>query len=151
LKERDIPVVPVPLEKNQSTLDWEELLIRQHSEVRLLFDENLPPGLKMHLADLFPGSVHVWDIDLGHSSDSSIWEYARAFNFAIMTKDGDFADRVRQDGPPPTVIHIRAGNCSTSKLVELIRCNATQITTAVQFGGPLLEVGMLQAIATSTE
>jgi predicted nuclease of predicted toxin-antitoxin system len=138
-------------EKDQLTRDWDELLIQQRSEVRLLFDENLSPSLKANLADLFPGSAHVWDIDLGNSPDSSIWEYAKAFGFAIVTKDGDFADRARLEGPPPTVIHVRAGNCSTLKLVGLIRDNASQITTAVQFGGPLLEVGTLPAIVTSTE
>jgi hypothetical protein len=43
------------------------------------------------------------------------------------------------------VIQIRAGNCSVSKLVSLIRENAAQITTAVQFGGALHEVSFVRA------
>lgn len=127
--------------------DWEARLIEQRSAVRLLIDENLPESLKGSLADLFPGSVHVRDrdIDLAHSPDSSIWEHAKAFNFAILTKDSDFADRARAEGPPPTVVQVRAGNCSVAKLVSLIRENAVQITTAVQFGGALYEVSFVRA------
>lgn len=128
--------------------EWKERLAEQRSEVRFLIDENLPPSLKSHLADLFPGSVHVREIDLAHSSDLSIWEHAKAFNLAILTKDGDFAIRAREEGPPPTVIQIRVGNCSVVKLVSLIRERAPQITTAVQFGGSLLEVGMTRSAST---
>ena len=62
--------------------------------VRILIDENLPPSLKIHLADLFPGSVHVRDIGLANSPDSSVWEYAASRELTILTKDRDFA----QDG-----------------------------------------------------
>lgn len=119
----------------------------------MLFDQNLPRSLKRHLGDLFPGSIHVGDsdIDLDTSADSSIWEYAKAFDFAIMTTDRDFADRVRLEGPPPTVIQIRVGNCSVSKLVGLVRDHAPQIVTAVQFGGPLLEIGANAASEAAKE
>ncbi len=105
--------------------EWEGRLAEQRSTVRLLIDENLPASLKRHLADLFPGSIHVSDISLTSSSDCSIWEYAKAFGFAILTKDNDFAARSR----------------SAAKLVSLLRENGAQIMTAVQFGGPLLEIG----------
>jgi predicted nuclease of predicted toxin-antitoxin system len=65
----------------------------------LLFDEKLPPGLKRHLADLFPGSLHVREVELADSPDLQVWDYAKAFNVAILTKDKDFADRVREEGP----------------------------------------------------
>jgi predicted nuclease of predicted toxin-antitoxin system len=121
--------------------EWEGRLAEQRSTVRLLIDENLPASLKRHLADLFPGSIHVSDISLTSSSDCSIWEYAKAFGFAILTKDNDFAARSRSEGGPPVVIQIRAGNSSAAKLVSLLRENGAQIMTAVQFGGPLLEIG----------
>ena len=35
--------------------------------MKLLLDENLPPGLAASLADLFPGSVHVHECGLGES------------------------------------------------------------------------------------
>ena len=91
---------------------WEERLVQQRSQVRFLFDQNLPASLKRHLADLFPESLHVSDtnINFAEAPDSAIWEHAKALNLAIMTKDSDFAIRAREEGPPPTVIQIRAGN-----------------------------------------
>jgi predicted nuclease of predicted toxin-antitoxin system len=126
---------------------WVEKPAKQRSEVRLLLDENLPPSLTW----LFPGSVHVRDIGLANSPDSSIWEHAKAFDFAILTKDGDFAARVREQGPPPTVIQIRAGNSSVSKLEWLIRENAPQIRDAVQSGRGLLEIGLVREAGAGTE
>lgn len=128
---------------------WDERLVEQRSAVKLLIDENLPPSLKRHLADLFPGSVHVGEIDLANSPDSAIWDHAKAFNLAILTKDSDFAVRSRHEGQPPSVIQVRAGNCSVGQLVSLIRENAQQIILHVQFGGSLLEIGTILEAAAS--
>lgn len=122
------------------------------SRVRLLIDENLPPSLKSHLADLFPRSIHVRDVDLTSSPDSSIWQYAKTRNLTILTKDSDFAFLAQYHGSgPPTAIQIRAGNCSVSKLVLLIRENAQQIATAVHRGDALYELSFVQAASEASE
>jgi predicted nuclease of predicted toxin-antitoxin system len=118
----------------------EEKRVESRLKVRLLIDENLPRSLKHSLRDLFPESVHVSDLELLSATDGDIWERAKAFDFAILTKDKDFADRVRVEGAPPVVVHIRAGNCSVVHLVSLIREHADRIRTAVQYGGPLIEI-----------
>jgi predicted nuclease of predicted toxin-antitoxin system len=119
----------------------ERLLREQQIQVRLLFDQNLPPSLRSHLRDLFPDSAHVRDVAMMAGPDSVIWNYAKAFNFAIVTKDKDFAEHVRAEGPPPSVIQIRAGNCCVASLTSMLREDAAKIVTHVQFGGGLLEVG----------
>jgi len=45
---------------------------------------------------------------------------------------------------PPTVIQIRAGNCSVSTLVALIRENAPQINEAIQKKESLLNIGLFR-------
>ncbi|MFZ2957618.1 MAG: DUF5615 family PIN-like protein [Candidatus Ozemobacteraceae bacterium] len=71
-----------------------------------LFDENLPA--KFQFLPSFP-IVHV--STLGKSpSDSQIWEYAKQNDFAIVTKDVDFSDRLMVDSSPPKVVHLRLGN-----------------------------------------
>jgi predicted nuclease of predicted toxin-antitoxin system len=119
---------------------WDKKLVEARLTVRLLIDENLPRSLKYSLRDLFPDSAHVGDLDLLSAPDTDIWERAKAFHFAILTKDKDFAERVRMEGAPPVVIQIRAGNCSVVHLVSLIREHAGKIRTAVQYGGPLVEI-----------
>lgn len=119
---------------------WEEKLVEARLKVRFLIDENLPRSLKHSLRDLFPDSAHVSDLELLGAPDTEIWERAKAFNFAILTKDKDFAEMVRMEGAPPVVVQIRAGNCSVVHLVSLIRQYADRIRTAVQYGGPLIEI-----------
>lgn len=127
---------------------WQEKFLEQRAQVRLLIDENLPPSLTRHLADIFPGSKHVRDVELARSPDTSIWDHAKRFDFAILTKDVDFASRVREEGAPPVIIQIRVGNCSVSRLISILFENATQIKTTVQYGGPLLEIGLARAAST---
>lgn len=88
---------------------------------RLLFDENLPPGLVADLADVYPGSAHVRDIGLQSASDDVIWSRAAADELVIVTKDDDFRQRSFRYGPPPKVIWVRLGNCRRHELAETLR------------------------------
>lgn len=45
--------------------------------MKLLFDQNVSPRLAERLADLFPGSVHVFSIGLDCAIDDKLWEFAR--------------------------------------------------------------------------
>ena len=90
--------------------------------MKLLFDENISHKLVRSLADLFPDSEHPRNIGLKGSDDRVIWDYARANNFVIVSKDSDFYQRGLLFGHPPKVIWIRRGNCST-KAIELILRN----------------------------
>lgn len=85
----------------------EQKRVEARLKVRLLIDENLPRSLKHSLRDLFPESVHVSDLELLSAPDADIWERAKAFDFAILTKDKDFADRVRVEGAPPVRVSFK--------------------------------------------
>lgn len=61
--------------------------------MKLLFDQNLSPRLPQLLADLYPDSEHIRDFGMRDSTDSEIWEYAKANRFAIVSKDSDFQAR----------------------------------------------------------
>ncbi|MEL6488760.1 MAG: DUF5615 family PIN-like protein [Cyanobacteria bacterium J06634_6] len=71
-----------------------------------IFDENLPVNVQ------FTPSLPVTHVtNLGNSlSDEAIWEYAKAHNLVIVTKDTDFSDRIIISNPPPRVVHLRFGN-----------------------------------------
>ena len=89
--------------------------------MKLLFDENLSHRLVASLADLFPDSVHVRDIGLKAADDVRVWNYAKADDFMIVSKDSDMHDRSFLFGYPPKVIWIRLGNCSTLDVEMLLR------------------------------
>jgi predicted nuclease of predicted toxin-antitoxin system len=86
-----------------------------------LLDENLSPRLVESLSDLYPGSEHVDSLGLGGSDDGTVWNYAKAHRFAIVSKDSDFAERSVLERQPPKVIWIRLGNCSTGEIEAVLR------------------------------
>ncbi|HEX8737874.1 MAG TPA: DUF5615 family PIN-like protein [Pyrinomonadaceae bacterium] len=89
--------------------------------MKLLFDENLSHRLASLLADLFPDSVHVRDIGLKAADDIQVWDYAKANDLMIVSKDSDMHQRSFLFGYPPKVIWVRSGNCSTSDVEKLMR------------------------------
>ena len=94
--------------------------------MKLLFDANLSPELVARVADLYPDSEHVYSfgIDL---SDTAVWDYARAGDFMIVSKDSDFQQRALVLGPPPKVVWIRLGNCRTGLVESLLRQRFEQV------------------------
>jgi predicted nuclease of predicted toxin-antitoxin system len=58
--------------------------------MKLLFEHNLSYKLVARLVDVFPESVHVRNVNLHEADDQTVWEYARANGFAIVSKDEDF-------------------------------------------------------------
>ena len=89
--------------------------------MKLLFDENLSPGLATRLADIFPGSTHVREIGLQAANDPTVWEHARQNDYLIVSKDADMHDLSLHFGAPPKVIWLRLGNCTTSEVENLLR------------------------------
>lgn len=95
--------------------------------MKLLFDENISPRLVAALSDVFPGSVHVRDVGLARATDAAIWAYARDRGLTILSKDSDFHQVSFLRGPPPKVIWIRRGNCSTVDIEALLRSHRNEI------------------------
>lgn len=87
---------------------------------KLLFDENLAARLVQELVDVYPGSVHVGDVGLLGASDRAIWQHAQENDLVIVTKDEDFHRLSIFYGPPPKVIWIGLGNCSTEDVIRLL-------------------------------
>ena len=95
----------------------------------LLFDHNLSPKLLHQLADLYPGSGHVFLIGLDTADDRTVWEYARRHDYIIVTRDADYSELLLLYGFPPKIIWIRRGNCYTSTIEALLRDNFEAIET----------------------
>ena len=95
--------------------------------MKLLFDQNLSYKLAQALAREFPGSSHVRELGLASAVDIEVWEYAKQFGFTIVSKDTDFSQRGFLFGPPPKVIWIRLGNCSTKEIQDVLLAYASEI------------------------
>lgn len=79
-----------------------------------LIDENLP------LPAALPTTLAmVHSRQLGEQpSDSFLWEYAITHDPVILTKDADCSQRLQLSGPPPQVVHLRAGNMRRSEFIN---------------------------------
>lgn len=95
--------------------------------MKLLFDQNLSPALVRRLADIFPGSDHVFALGLDLAEDIEICEFAVKNEFAIVTKDADYSELLSLKDSSPKIVWIRKGNCSTESIELLLRRHSTQI------------------------
>lgn len=95
--------------------------------MKLLFDANISRALVDRLADEFPGSTHVSLVALEKASDREVWEFAAERDFVIVSKDEDFHQMAFLNGPPPRVVWVRLGNCSTDDIERSLRDSIERI------------------------
>ena len=69
------------------------------------------------------------DIGLERGDDRAIWAHAHANGHAIVSKDEDFAERALLEGPPPKVIWIQLGNCTTAAVEDLLRAHSDELSS----------------------
>jgi predicted nuclease of predicted toxin-antitoxin system len=100
--------------------------------VKLLLDHNTSHKLCARLADLYPQSSHTRFLSFERASDPEIWFYARTHNFIIVTKDRDIAEFAVLKGPPPKVVWLRIGNCSTRAVEAVLRGNFEGISALAE-------------------
>ena len=79
------------------------------------------------LRDRFAGSAHVSDVGLLRARDREIWDRAAREGLVIVSKDADFRQLSFLFGPPPKVVWIRIGNCSTDVIARTLRAHAARI------------------------
>ena len=96
--------------------------------MKLLFDENLSRKLVVRLAELYPESTHVVEVDLLKSPDREIWEFARARGFVIVSTGSDFCELATTIGPPPKVLWLRRWTPPTRDAERVLGREAIRIT-----------------------
>ena len=89
--------------------------------MKLIFDANLSPALVARLADIFPASVHVFEIGEIAADDLKIWQFAVFGDFVVVSQDTGFLDMSLLRGLPPKLVFLRIGNCTTNLVEKIIR------------------------------
>ena len=97
--------------------------------MKFLFDQNLSPRLPRLLADIYPASVHVREVNMRDATDTTIWEFAKTNGFDIVSKDSDFQSRSLLYGSPPKFVWLRVENCPFKPIEELLRKNSVAVHT----------------------
>lgn len=88
--------------------------------MKLLFDQNISYRINRLLNSSFPDCKHVKDVGLNEKSDMEIWEFAKMYNFVIVTFDADFYDLAVINGIPPKIIWLRMGNSNTLNISHIL-------------------------------
>ena len=90
---------------------------------KYLVDVNLP-----YYFSLWKGEEFIYQREIDPlMSDSLIWQYAKENGLTIITKDGDFSERILFHTPPPKIIHIKYGNLKMNEFHHLISVNWANI------------------------
>jgi predicted nuclease of predicted toxin-antitoxin system len=89
--------------------------------VKLLLDENLSRRLVPALQTAFPGSSHVVLVGLERADDRSVWNFAKANDYVILTKDDDFTILLTLFGYPPKVILLKLGNSANHAVIAALQ------------------------------
>lgn len=67
-------------------------------------------------------------MNLTKSLDYKIWEYAKSYNFTIVTIDSNFNELLNLYNFPPKIIWIKFGNTTTENIANKIIENYKLIT-----------------------
>jgi len=108
--------------------------------MKFIVDAQLPPALAGWLREQGHQAEHVQDVGLREAEDSPIWNYALEQCAIILTKDEDFADRVRQSRKTPMIVWLRIGNCSNRALREWFFPLLPDILREIEQGQCFIEV-----------
>ena len=97
--------------------------------MKLLYDQNLSRRLVGLLEDCYPGSTHVIAVNLASASDGEVWAFAANSSYTIVSKDSDFHQRSLLHGPPPKVVWLNLGNCTTVTVEGVLRRHQADLET----------------------
>jgi predicted nuclease of predicted toxin-antitoxin system len=100
--------------------------------MKLLIDNNLSYKLCTPLMEHFNEVCHVRDLLSATADDLTIWNYAKANNFQILTKDNDFDEWSLLKGCPPKIIHLLCGNQTTLFILDFIVTNKEAIRNFIR-------------------
>lgn len=103
--------------------------------MKLLLDEKVSRRIMPLLVTDYPDTTQVALLGLERASDGEIWQYAKANDFAIVTKDADFYDMSLVLGSPPKVIWLKGGNVTKAEVARVLLDNRESIEVAIGDGG----------------
>jgi predicted nuclease of predicted toxin-antitoxin system len=99
--------------------------------MKLLLDENLSRRIVPFLQTAFPGSSQVALLNLESATDTEIWQYAKANDFVIVSRDFDFQERSLVSGHPPQVVWLKIPNRSKTVVLNILLDHHTEIEQAL--------------------
>ncbi len=105
-----------------------------------LIDNQLPIGLVEYLQAHGLEVVHVSGCNLERASDQEIWDYAKANNCVIVSKDEDFLHLSGKDLDGPRFVWMRLGNCRNPILFAAFDGLLPHLLEIINAGAKVVEI-----------
>lgn len=93
----------------------------------LLLDENLSRRVVPFIQQKYPDSTQISLLNMKHSTDKEIWDYAKTHCYVIVTKDAGFLDMSLLYGQPPKIIWLKIGNQTKAVMINALLENRVEI------------------------
>ena len=108
--------------------------------MRLLVDAQLPPALAPWLGEHGLAATPLRELGLRDSDDGSIWNFAVAGGWTLLTKDEDFVTRCIGNPAAPAVVWLRLGNSTNRVLFSWLEPFLPQIKARLAAGEKVVEI-----------
>ena len=107
----------------------------------IIIDAQLSPRLARWISDeMGIASTDLRSLGLRDADDIVIFQYARAHDAVVMTKDADFVGLLERLGPPPKVIWITCGNTTNSHMCQILATMLPRAIDLLNAGDALVEI-----------
>lgn len=115
--------------------------------MKFIVDAQLPRSLAAFLRDRGFDVIHTCELPEGNdTTDAEINRLSLSEERIVISKDGDFYDSYTVTKEPYKFLHVRTGNISNSKLLELFEKNIATILRELE-DGDVVEIDQHYLIA----
>jgi predicted nuclease of predicted toxin-antitoxin system len=108
--------------------------------VKFLVDNQLPGALCKFLQEQGHDAVHVLDLQMDEKADFEIWDFARAEQRIVISKDEDFVHIANRPTDNGSLLWVRIGNCRKAFLLSRFQQSMADIEAAFQAGQRIVEI-----------
>ena len=108
--------------------------------MRFLVDAQLPPALARWLGEHGLAATPVRELGLRDSDDGSIWNFAAAGDWTVLTKDEDIVARCLGNAAAPAVVWLRIGNCTNRVLFAWLAPLLPEVRSRLAAGDRFIEL-----------
>ena len=96
--------------------------------MKLLLDQNISHRVVKLIQEHFPTTSSVRHEALTNADDITVWHFAKANQFTMVTFDEDFYNLQLAKGFPPKIIWFKTGNLSNQQVAEFLIAQKEMIT-----------------------
>lgn len=108
--------------------------------MNILVDNQLPVALSRFFTVNGHPSQHVLDVAMDEAKDTPVWDYAKAHDLIVISKDEDFFHLAQRPNETGRLLWVRIGNCRNDVLLAAFQTELPNIKQAFASGQRIVEL-----------